>query len=174
MLQAPALYDCRTRGRGADARGPVPTRCRHAHPDPSSMCAQTQGVLAGAGGAALRPGQTCSASPLSISQLLTVSCCMQRFDPQRFLGEPVPTHAYLPFGFGPRVCPGERLALFEIRLLLAMALQVCLSFTVSLLLRLCVQKYSFKLACKPEDVRERLGIILWAENDIPLYATARV
>ena len=43
------------------------------------------------------------------------------FDPDHFLPEKVaarPRHAYLPFGSGPRVCPGKMMALQEIRLVI--------------------------------------------------------
>jgi cytochrome P450 len=47
----------------------------------------------------------------------------QVFQPQRWLGEANGAHdvaAHIPFGSGPRICPGRSLALLEVKLLLAM------------------------------------------------------
>ncbi|GAB4579824.1 MAG: cytochrome P450 [Anaerolineales bacterium] len=50
----------------------------------------------------------------------------ERFDPDRFLPEQVaarPREVYYPFGEGPHVCIGNHLAMMEMQLILAMALQ---------------------------------------------------
>lgn len=48
----------------------------------------------------------------------------ERFDPERFLGEPTwPRYAYLPFGSGPRVCIGQSFGLMEVCLIVATVLQ---------------------------------------------------
>ncbi|KAI6206235.1 hypothetical protein M3Y94_00884600 [Aphelenchoides besseyi] len=45
------------------------------------------------------------------------------FVPDRWFESDVPTHAYYPFGGGPRICPGRRLACLEIKLALLRVLQ---------------------------------------------------
>ena len=58
-----------------------------------------------------------------------------RFDPARWLasdaerGCPHDTSAFLPFGAGPRFCPGRNLALLQIRTVLAM---LCRNFDLAL------------------------------------------
>ncbi len=50
----------------------------------------------------------------------------ERFDPDRFLPEQVaarPREVYYPFGEGPHLCIGNHLAMMEMQLILAMALQ---------------------------------------------------
>ena len=50
----------------------------------------------------------------------------ERFDPERFAPgrvESIPTHAYFPFGAGPRVCIGRQFALVEVQLVAATLLQ---------------------------------------------------
>ncbi len=44
----------------------------------------------------------------------------ERFDPDRFASEDRPEFAFMPFGGGPRRCIGERLALFEARVVLGL------------------------------------------------------
>jgi cytochrome P450 len=57
------------------------------------------------------------------------------FDPERWLvaegerGYPHDTSTFIPFGTGPRLCPGRNLALLEIRTVLAM---LCRNFDVEL------------------------------------------
>jgi cytochrome P450 len=59
----------------------------------------------------------------------------QKFDPERF-NQPLPhPYAYLPFGFGARSCPGERVALAEIRVFLAVLFSVRSRMPVSVWLR---------------------------------------
>jgi len=45
-----------------------------------------------------------------------------RFDPQRWIDEGVDRKAAMPFGAGPRTCPGRYLALLEIKVAIAMLL----------------------------------------------------
>ena len=58
-----------------------------------------------------------------------------RFDPERWLAHDPPregphdTSTFLPFGTGPRFCPGRNLALLQIRIVLAM---LCRNFDVEL------------------------------------------
>ena len=58
----------------------------------------------------------------------------QSFNPERWLVTPPHareghnTHAFVPFGAGPRFCPGRRLAMLEIKMLLAM---LCRNFDVA-------------------------------------------
>ncbi|MFL0181639.1 cytochrome P450 [Mycobacterium sp. SMC-15] len=47
----------------------------------------------------------------------------QRFDPQRFIGKPVPSHAWLPFGGGTRRCLGSVFASLEIDVILRTVLR---------------------------------------------------
>jgi len=45
----------------------------------------------------------------------------EHFDPQRFLADrtKLPAGSYLPFGMGPRICPGAAFAMEEATMLLA-------------------------------------------------------
>jgi cytochrome P450 len=58
----------------------------------------------------------------------------ERFDPERWLNSESPdtaphnTQAFLPFGTGPRFCPGRNLALVEIKMVLAM---LCRNFEIT-------------------------------------------
>ncbi|MGV0746547.1 cytochrome P450 [Mycolicibacter minnesotensis] len=47
----------------------------------------------------------------------------QRFDPQRFIGKPVPSHAWLPFGGGTRRCLGSVFASLEMDVILRTVLR---------------------------------------------------
>lgn len=51
-----------------------------------------------------------------------------KFDPERFsnsskMQDFVRSHSWVPFGLGPRVCPGRHLALIELKVLLASIFQ---------------------------------------------------
>jgi cytochrome P450 len=45
-----------------------------------------------------------------------------QFDPERWLQDTVNRKAAMPFGAGPRICPGRYLALLEIKVAMAMLL----------------------------------------------------
>jgi cytochrome P450 len=70
-----------------------------------------------------------------------------RFFPERWLGNVCPVHnerAFVPFGAGPRFCPGYHLAMLEIKAILAM---VCKNFVV-------------KMVSNPEGVKEILAFTM--------------
>ena len=77
-----------------------------------------------------------------------------RFDPERWLGSdaergcPHDTSTFLPFGAGPRFCPGRNLALLQIRTVLAM---LCRNFDV-------------ELASPGRPVEERLAFTMMPTN----------
>ena len=77
-----------------------------------------------------------------------------RFDPERWLGgggqsgRPHDTNAFLPFGAGPRFCPGRNLAMLQIRTGLAM---LCRNFDV-------------ELAHPERPVEERLAFTMMPTN----------
>ena len=58
------------------------------------------------------------------------------------------TQAFIPFGGGPRYCPGRNLALTEIKMIIAML----------------VGNFKFSLTAKPEDVEEIMAFTMMASN----------
>jgi cytochrome P450 len=77
----------------------------------------------------------------------------ERFDPARWLrtdGGPEPHNprAFIPFGAGPRFCPGRGLALLEIKAVLAML----------------VRNFDLALATPARDVREQLNFTMLPEG----------
>jgi len=74
-------------------------------------------------------GSNIQASPYSIGLNPEVWEDPYVFRPQRFLDKNMKDLQYtvLSFGFGPRVCPGRPVALFELKLLIAL---ICRSFIV--------------------------------------------
>lgn len=76
----------------------------------------------------------------------------KQFDPNRWLAPPSDSNhdpkAFLPFGTGPRFCPGRNLALTEIKICLAML----------------VKHFDFKRAPSPEPVSERLAFTMYPGN----------
>lgn len=83
-----------------------------------------------------------------------------RFLPQRWLASqanPEPHHAraFVPFGGGPRYCPGRNLALLEIRMVLAMA---CRNFDFTLADPARPVEESFAFTMGPENLLVRLSL----------------
>ena len=76
------------------------------------------------------------------------------FDPDRWLVPPGERHrpherqAFIPFGAGPRICPGRSLALLEIRMILAM---------------LC-RNFDLEAAVAPDEVGERMAFTMCPVN----------
>ncbi|MFG2805869.1 cytochrome P450 [Streptomyces massasporeus] len=73
------------------------------------------------GGYRIRPGQEVLISPYLMHRDERFWPRAERFEPERWHGAPTPLrrHTYLPFGSGPRICPGSRLALAHLTLLTA-------------------------------------------------------
>jgi cytochrome P450 len=81
-----------------------------------------------------------------------------RFDPDRFApGNNILPLTFVPFGLGPRICPGERMAWMEMRLLLA----------------LVMQRFTVELATAPDSVIPEELFVLWARDDIRVRLTPR-
>ncbi|CAG8692225.1 17566_t:CDS:2, partial [Dentiscutata erythropus] len=77
----------------------------------------------------------------------------KKFDPSRFSRENmknIKPNTYCPFGFGARICPAERLAMVDIKLMVCMIMQ----------------KFDFELAMKVEDVQMEERFVVMAKNDI--------
>ncbi len=71
-------------------------------------------------------GVTVMLSPYAVHRHPGIWDNPEGFDPERFLPENVaqrPRYAYFPFGGGPRVCLGQRFAIMEAQLILAMIAQ---------------------------------------------------
>jgi len=84
----------------------------------------------------------------------------EKFDPERFTPEKVKKMnplSYCPFGLGARICPGERLAWLEMRLLLALLLQ----------------RFSFQLACPKEEIVPVERFVRMAKNDVKVHLIKR-
>lgn len=76
-----------------------------------------------------------------------------KFDPERFNElNNIYTNSYCPFGYGLRICPGERLSRIEIRMLIV----------------LIMQKYDFKLDMNIEDVVPVERFVVMAKNDVKI------
>ncbi len=65
--------------------------------------------------------------------------------------------SYIPFGLGARICPGERLAWLEMKLVLSLLLQ----------------KFTFELACKKEEIVPEERFVMMAKNDVKVYLRRR-
>ncbi|NEO87760.1 MAG: cytochrome P450 [Spirulina sp. SIO3F2] len=74
------------------------------------------------------------------------------FQPERFLKRPFANHEFLPFGGGVRRCIGEVLALFELKLVLAMI----------------VSQYSFAWVDDKPEVPKRRGVTLAPGNGVKM------
>ncbi|CAG8647521.1 15521_t:CDS:2, partial [Gigaspora rosea] len=77
----------------------------------------------------------------------------KKFDPSRFSQEnirSVKPNTYCPFGFGARMCPAERLAMVDVKMMVCMI----------------VQKFDVELAMKMEDVQMEERFVVMAKNDI--------
>ncbi|XP_071147591.1 cytochrome P450 3A21-like [Mytilus edulis] len=85
----------------------------------------------------------------------------EKFDPDRFTKENKakrPEYAFVPFGIGPRICIGMRLALLEAKMALVFMLQ----------------SFSFSPCDKTEiPVEIELGAVIRAKNGIPLKVNKR-
>lgn len=80
------------------------------------------------------------------------------FKPERWLASsadcPHNRNAFVPFGAGPRFCPGRSLALFEIKMAVAM---LCRNFTVSRTQNGRPVRELFSFTMMPEHLRVRFG-----------------
>ncbi|KAF0482761.1 cytochrome P450 [Gigaspora margarita] len=77
----------------------------------------------------------------------------KKFDPSRFSQENIKSvkpNTYCPFGFGARICPAERLAMVDIKMMVCMIMQ----------------KFDFELAMKVVDVQMEERFVVMAKNDI--------
>lgn len=73
-------------------------------------------------GESVRAGDLISLSPYLIQHHPDFWENPEEFSPERFLKEPV-NYTYIPFGLGPRICMGERLANLEMRVFLLNAVK---------------------------------------------------
>ena len=93
----------------------------------------------------------------------------QAFRPQRWLHENAGAHdvsAHIPFGSGPRICPGRALAILEMKLLLSMLYR---NFDVERPGGAADVRENFAFAMSPRGLKVRLRRRLW-----PLAETANV
>ncbi|MBY8846667.1 cytochrome P450 [Streptomyces sp. SP2-10] len=69
----------------------------------------------------IRAGQEVLVSPYLIHRDGRFWPRPERFEPERWMGNqmPYPRHTYIPFGAGPRICPGSRLAMAHMVILTA-------------------------------------------------------
>jgi len=79
-----------------------------------------------------------------------------KFEPERFESKIRPFH-FVPFGVGVRSCPGDKMALLEMKLLLALLLR----------------QFTFELATDLSQVIPAERFVLWAEKDIIVNAKRR-
>ncbi|CAG8454697.1 2526_t:CDS:2 [Funneliformis caledonium] len=77
----------------------------------------------------------------------------EKFDPTRFSHNKIKDftpNAYCPFGFGARICPAEKIAMVDVKMM------ICL----------IMQKFNVELAMKLEDVVKEERFVVMAKNDI--------
>jgi cytochrome P450 len=75
------------------------------------------------------------------------------FDPDRFEDQNnITQYSFCPFGFGSRICPGERITYMEIRMLLTLILQ----------------NFDFTLDMDTKDVIAEERFVLMAKNDVKI------
>jgi len=77
----------------------------------------------------------------------------EKFDPTRFSPDKIKNigpNTFCPFGFGARICPAERFAMVEIKMVICLILQ----------------KFNMKLAMKPEDLVKEERFVSMAKNDV--------
>lgn len=79
----------------------------------------------------------------------------KRFKPERFLNRQYTNYEFLPFGGGPRRCPGEVLSLFEMKLVLATMLR----------------NYKLELVNKRPEYPSRRGVTFQPGSGLPLRIT---
>ncbi|CAJ0840659.1 11337_t:CDS:2 [Entrophospora sp. SA101] len=81
------------------------------------------------------------------------------FKPSRFATttKTIKPSTYCPFGFGARICPAERLALLDVKMM------ICLIF----------QKFNVELAMNLNDVQKEERLVVMAKNDIMVKLTLR-
>jgi cytochrome P450 len=84
----------------------------------------------------------------------------ENFDPTRFSTDKIndiKPNTYCPFGFGARICPAERIAMVDIKIM------ICL----------IMQKFNVELAMKLEDVVKEERFVVMAKNDILIKLVPR-
>ena len=77
----------------------------------------------------------------------------EKFDPTRFSSDKIKDikpNTYCPFGFGARLCPAERIAMVDIKMVICLILQ----------------NFNVELAMKLEDVVKEERFVVMAKNDI--------
>ncbi|RIA84907.1 cytochrome P450 [Glomus cerebriforme] len=85
----------------------------------------------------------------------------EKFDPTRFSSDKIKNikpNTYCPFGFGARICPGERLAMSDIKMV------ICL----------IVQKFNVELAMELKDIIKVERFAIMSKNDILIRLLPRV
>ncbi|RIA86249.1 cytochrome P450 [Glomus cerebriforme] len=84
----------------------------------------------------------------------------EKFDPTRFSPDKIKDikpNTYCPFGFGARICPGDRIAMVDMKML------VCL----------ILQKFNVELAMKLEDIVKEERFVVMAKNDVLIKLVSR-